>query len=376
LRQPPLLTSTLLAIQLGCQGLFALAGGAVSDLISRRAAVLIGMTTATFGAALFVVQAPIVLLVLAILWGLASGFQSAGGQSFLIAAVSRTRLGSASAVYFISSTAAGAIGAYIAGRAADRFGFGIVTAGAVGLALVALALAARFLPPLGSDRHGGTARRGQSRLLAGYTDLLQRRDVLALGALRYFPTVAWGSASLAIPLLIFRLSGTKGAVGTYTMVSLLAAAGTQLLTGREIDRRTQHVGLHALRLMVAPIAAAILICAVAAATWSQSLSGLFAAGTAWTMAAWALSTTMPPLIHELGEGRDDGRLVALMHLMWSAGMLTGTVAAGALIDWHPAAPFTLAAGCLAVTFAVGLRFPRIGTPAPTKQAAAVGQVGA
>jgi fucose permease len=175
---------------------------------------------------------------------------------------------------------------------------------------------------------------------------------------------------LAIPLLIFRLSGTKGTVGTYTMVSLLAASGAQLLTGREIDRRTQRVGLYALRLMVAPIAAAILLCAVAAATWSQSLAGLFVAGTAWTMAAWALSTTMPPLIHELGEGRDDGRLVALMHLMWSAGMLTGTVAAGVLIDWHPAAPFTLAAGCLAVTFAVGLRFPRIGAPVAETQAAA------
>jgi fucose permease len=96
---------------------------------------------------------------------------------------------------------------------------------------------------------------------------------------------------------------------------------------------------------------------VAAASWSQSLPGLFVAGTAWTMSAWALSTTMPPLIHELGVGRDDGRLVALMHLLWSAGMLSGTVAAGALVDWQPAAPFALAALCLAVTFGVGLRFP-------------------
>ena len=70
---------------------------------------------------------------------------------------------------------------------------------------------------------------------------------------------------------------------------------------------------------------------------------------------------MPPLLHELGGGQDDGRLVALTHLLWSAGMLSGTLAAGALIDWHPVAPFALAAACLAVTVAVGLRFRQRGT---------------
>jgi MFS family permease len=358
LKQPPLLTSTVLAIQTGCGGLFALAGGAVSDLVSRRAAVLVGMTTAIFGAALFVVHAPVALFGLAILWGIAGGFQSAGGQSFLIAAVSKARLGSASAVYFISSTAAGALGAYIAGRAADRYGFSAVTAGAVALAVIALALAARFLPPLGSDKRAERAA-NHSWTFAGYLDLLARSDVRALAALRYFPTVAWGCASLAIPLLVFRASGSKSTVGTYSMISLLAASLAQLATGREIDRRAKRIGAPALRAMVAPIAAAILLCAVAATAWSGGLVGLFVAGTAWAMTAWALSTTMPPLIHELGVGRDDGRLVALMHLCWSAGMLTGTLAAGALIDWRPSAPFALAAACLVVAFGVGLRFPAL-----------------
>jgi hypothetical protein len=77
------------------------------------------------------------------------------------------------------------------------------------------------------------------------------------------------------------------------------------------------------------------------------------------MSAWALSTTMPPLIHELGAGRDDGRLVALTHLLWSAGMLTGTTAAGALVEVHPAAPFALALVCLLVTLAAAVRFARL-----------------
>lgn len=378
LKQPPLLTSTLLAIQLGCGGLFALAGGAVSDLVSRRAAVLVGMTTALFGALLFVVHAPILLIVVAVLWGMASGFQSTGGQSFLLAAVSRTRLGAASAVYFVSSTASGAVGAYVAGRAADRFGFPAVTAGAAALALLSLLLAAVLLPPLGSDRHGraqsGRAQSGRAQsgrapseravaagkrtvaawTLGSYGDLLQRSDVRALGALRYFPTVAWGSASLALPLLIFRLSDTKTTVGLYTMISLLAASGAQLATGREIDRARRQGA----RRLVAPITLAILLSALGAATFSGNLLGLFVFGTAWTMSAWGLSTTMPPLIHELGQGEDDGRLVALMHLLWSAGMLTGTLAAGALVGVSSAAPFALAVACLAVAWAVGYRFGR------------------
>jgi MFS family permease len=388
LGQPPLLTSALLAIQLGCGGLFALAGGAVSDLLSRRAAVLIGLTTALFGAALFTAHQPAVLVGLAALWGIASGFQSTGGQSFMLAAVRRTRLGSATAVYFVSSTASGALGASLAGWGADQLGFGAVAAGAALLGLVSLALAVRFLPALEHGPAGGASARSRASppspsflpslpprrppagawFFAGYGDLLRRSDVLALGALRYFPTVAWGAASLALPLLIFRLSGTTSTVGWFSMVSLLAASAAQVLTGRLIDRRARRarsaggepaVSSVSSKPLVAPLAALILLSTCLAAIWSESLAGLFVAGTAWAMAAWALSTTMPPLIHELGEGRDDGRLVALTHLLWSAGMLSGTLAAGALVDRHAAAPFALAGACLAVTLAVGLRFPHL-----------------
>jgi MFS family permease len=367
-------------VQLAGGGLFALAGGAVSDLVSRRAAVLVGLTTSILGAALFAVQAPSLLIAVAVLWGVASGFQSTGGQSFLMAAVSRTRLGSASAIYFVSGTASSAVGASLAGMAADRWGFRVVAAGGAALGLLALLLAARFLPPLGADGAGrsgapltsATGRRDIRRGLAawtwkGYADLLGRSDVLALGALRFLPTVAWGAASLTFPLLVFRLSQTNTAVGLYGMVSLLAASGAQLLTGRQIDRLTRGaipgVAGGARRLVV-PLTAAILVAATAAVLTSGSIAGLFIAGTFWAMGAWALSTTMPPLIHELGDGRDDGRLVAFTHLLWSAGMLTGTLAAGILIDRHPAAPFVLAAVCLAITLAVGLRFTRLPLPLP------------
>lgn len=361
LHQPPVLTSIVLAVQMACGGLFALAGGAVSDLVSRRAAVLVGMTTAICGAALFAVSAPPVMLALAVLWGIASGFQSTGGQSFLMAAVSRARLGSATAVYFVSSTASAAVGAWLAGMAADRWGFSVVAAGGAALGLLALLLAARFLPPLGRDSgtraggghpgEAGPAGAKPSALSAwawqSYAALLGRGDVIALGALRYFPTVAWGAASLTFPLLVFRLSDSNATVGLYSMVSLLAASGAQLLTGREIDRQGGP------RRLIVPLTAAIVVSAALATAFNGSLVGLFVAGTLWAMSAWGLSTTMPPLIHDIGAGRDDGRLVAFTHLLWSAGMLCGTLAAGLLVDRNPAAPFLLALVCLSITLAVG-----------------------
>ena len=350
LQQPPVLTSTVLAVQMACGGLFALAGGAVSDLVSRRVAVLVGMTTAICGAALFALGSPPLMLAVAVLWGVASGFQSTGGQSFLMAAVSRARLGSATAVYFVSSTASAAVGAWLAGMAADRWGFSVVAAGGAALGLLALLLAARFLPPLGRDgaRTAGAPRADvKAWAWQSYAGLLSRGDVLALGALRYFPTVAWGAASLTFPLLVFRLSQSNSTVGLYSMVSLLAASGAQLLTGRQIDR------LGGPRRLIVPLTAAILVSAALATVFSGHLAGLFVAGTLWAMSAWGLSTTMPPLIHDIGAGRDDGRLVAFTHLLWSAGMLCGTLAAGLLVDRHPAAPFLLALVCLSITLAVG-----------------------
>jgi MFS family permease len=177
--------------------------------------------------------------------------------------------------------------------------------------------------------------------------------VLLLCAIRFFPTVAWGAASLAIPLLIFRHSGSAATLGLYGTVSLLFAAAAQLATGRVLDWRAGR-GASSARPLAAPLAGVLVTLAVGTAVFSGSLAALFVVGTLWAMAAWSLSTTMPSLIRELGGDVARARLVALTHMMWSAGNLAGTSGAGALIDWNPAAPFVLAAVALAVTLAAGL----------------------
>ena len=182
----------------------------------------------------------------------------------------------------------------------------------------------------------------------GYGELLGRGEVIGLCAVRYFPTFAWGIASLAIPLLLFRMAGGSASVlGAYGTVSLLCAGGAQIATGRLVDRVNGSV-----KALLAPLTATIFGSALLAAFAAAfgSLPALFTAGTLWTMTAWALSTTMPPLIREIGGATHGGseRLVGLAHLMWSAGMLSGTLSAGLLIEYSSVAPIGLALFCLAI----------------------------
>ena len=140
------------------------------------------------------------------------------------------------------------------------------------------------------------------------------------------------------PLLVYRLTQSEATVGLYGTVSLVAATAAQLATGRAVDR----VGA---RVLVVPLCVAILLCSILAALLHTATLGLFVTGTLWSMFAWGLSTTVPPLMRQLGRGVDDGRVVALMHTLWSMGMLSGMIAAGELIELTPRAPFLFAAGC-------------------------------
>ena len=358
LRQPPRLTAAVNAIKMACSAIFALVGGVVADRVGRRAALVIGLILAISGAFLLVAETPWQLLALAVIAGTSAGFVSTGGQSYLLAVSPAQRLGTATAAYFLGRTASQALGAYAAGLAAAFAGFHVVGLTSGGL-LVLVALAAlRWLPrePV-VQRKPAPAQAGWRRWdIAGYSRLLRRADVLALGAIRYFPTTAWGTASLMFPLLVYRLTQSEATVGLYGTVSLIAATAAQLATGRAVDR----VGA---RVLVVPLCVAILLCAILAAVLHTATLGLFVTGTLWSMTAWGLSTTVPALMRQLGRGVDDGRVVALMHTLWSMGMLSGMIAAGELIELTPRAPFLFATGCLVLTCISAVWFWRL-TAAP------------
>ena len=273
---------------MGCSAIFALVGGVVADRVGRRAALVIGLILAISGAFLIVAETPWHLLALAVIAGTSAGFVSTGGQSYLLAVSPVQRLGTATAAYFLGRTASQALGAYAAGLAAAFAGFHAVgfTSGGL-LVLVALA-ALRWLPREPVVQRKPAPAQGWRRRwdIAGYSRLLRRADVLALGAMRYFPTTAWGTASLMFPLLVYRLTQSEATVGLYGTVSLVAATAAQLATGRAVDR----VGA---RVLVVPLCVAILLCAILAAVLHTATIGLFVTGTLWSMTAWGLSTTVP-----------------------------------------------------------------------------------
>ena len=354
LRQPPRLTAAVNAIKMACSAIFALVGGVVVDRVGRRAALVIGLILMISGAFHLVAETPWHLLALAVIAGISAGFFSTGGQSYLLAVSPAERLGTATAAYFLGHTASQALGAYAAGLAAAFAGFHVVGFTSGGLLLLVALASLRWLPREPAAPRTPAPAQGERHRwdIAGYSRLLRRADVLALGAMRYFPTTAWGIASLMFPLLVYRLTQSEATVGLYGTVSLVAATVAQLTTGRAVDR----VGA---RVLVVPMCVAILVCAILASVFHTATVGLFVTGTLWSMTAWGLSTTVPPLMRQLGRGVDDGRVVALMHTLWSLGMLSGMIAAGELIELTPRAPFLFATGCLVLTCLSAVWFWRL-----------------
>lgn len=186
-----------------------------------------------------------------------------------MSAVEPSKTGTATAVFFLTTTMSGAIGAWAGGVAADAFGYDVVAAGGAVLALIGVATAAQFLPDLGSD----TSRSGSGSHASGgmdYLTVFRQPGMWTIVLLRFWPTVAWGIATLVIPLYLYRIAGNATVPGTYALVSLVIASGGQLVTGRLIDRGARmSVGSVAgvpvaLRRLTAVVSVGLLIAGAAA----------------------------------------------------------------------------------------------------------------
>jgi len=127
----PLYTSLLRALPIVLGGLTALIGGTFSDRFGRKPTLLIGMTGAVVIGSLFTTQFPLFIWGILCYEGIASGFKTAGGQSYLISAVQPNYLGRATALYFISSTVGNAIGDVIAGETISRINYTVFGTNAV-----------------------------------------------------------------------------------------------------------------------------------------------------------------------------------------------------------------------------------------------------
>ena len=352
LGETALFAALLRALPIGLGGISALIGGTLSDRFGRKPTILIGMTGAVVVGALFTTETPLFIWGILCYEGIASGFKTAGGQTYLISVVPPNRLGLATGLYFINMTVGSAVGSAIAGEVIDRINYSVFGIGAIILSGLLFVGACLFLPRLmqrqSSDRQREQGEIWKSALnIEAYLNLIRRRNIQMLIGLRVFPTYYWGAVNLLMPILIARIAGVK-ATGYYGAMSLLFAFGCQLAVGRICDK----IG-HRTPALVAN--AIVTLLAFGVAFFHDSLIALEVFGILGAGAAWSLSTTIPRFINEFTEPDEKGHGVGLTHLAWSTGFLLGYVASGFLVNVSVHVPFIVAGTSLILSTGIAYR---------------------
>lgn len=350
LEEDALFAALLRALPIGLGGISALIGGSLSDRFGRKLTLLLGMTGAIAVGGLFTTQTPLFIWGILCYEGIASGFKTAGGQSYLISAVPPNKLGLATALYFISTTLGSALGSAMAGEVIARIGYRIFGGSAVLLVGILFLGACLFFPKISQEYRSVREKSGETSLInafQAYMDLTRRREMRMLIGLRLLPTYYWGSVNLLMPVLISRIAGIK-TTGYYGAMSLLFAFGCQLATGKICDT----VGHRAPAFVSA---ATVTLLAFGVAFFHKSLVALEIFGVLGTGAAWALSTTIPRFINEFTAPDEKGHGVGMTHLAWSAGFLAGYVASGFLVNLSVQIPFLVAGIFLTASTAIAYR---------------------
>ena len=339
LARPPWFTGYLRGLMLLLGGIFAVVAGRLCDRFGRKPTLMIGLVGSALTGLVFRTADPWGLSCLVLAMGAANGPWSTAGQSILIAAVTPARLGLGSALYFLSNTLGNALGSLCTGLIKTAYSFAQIGA-AMSIGMVAvIALALVLLP---NDAPAPTAAQtARLNTWAAYRPLLGRGNVHLLLSLRLTITTFWGMATLALPLLIYRVGQSEALPAYFAAASLVAAACCQLGVGYLNDRLGR----------TAPLigsASGVFLSALGLCFLHDSLVGLFACGTALTATAWAVSTLIPRLINDVAAAEEKNRLVGLGHLAWSGSMVVGSLIGGYLIEINAALPFYVGAALSAL----------------------------
>ena len=339
LARPTWFTGYLRGLMLLLGGIFAVVAGRLCDRFGRKPTLMIGLVGSALTGLVFRTADPWGLSCLVLAMGAANGPWSTAGQSILIAAVTPARLGLGSALYFLSNTLGNALGSLCTGLVKTSYSFAQIGA-AMSIGMVGvIALALVLLP---SDAPAPTAAQtARLNTWAAYRPLLGRGNVHLLLSLRLTITTFWGMATLALPLLIYRVGQSEALPAYFAAASLVAAACCQLGVGYLNDRLGR----------TAPLigsAAGVFLSALGLCFLHDSLVGLFACGTALTATAWAVSTLIPRLINDIAAAEEKNRLVGLGHLAWSGSMVVGSLIGGYLIEINAALPFYVGAALSAL----------------------------
>ena len=339
LGRPTQFTGRIMGLIMAAAGIWFLVGGALADMLGAKRTLVVGLAAYGVCGSIFLVSWAPLIVGLAVVIGLGFALQTSGAQSYLLGAVHADRMGMGAAMFFVSMNLGSAVGAALLGPLADRLGYPIM--GSVMLAGLAVVIVASMIALAGQPAATGP-RRTLASMLTGYGDLWSRVAVRWLLATRFLTAATWGMATFAFPYLLYKVTGTNKEPAYFHATSLMLATGAQFGCGRLCDR----LGV---RWPVRILAMLLIVCFFLTALCVHTRAGLWIGGIAITAVAWSLSTTMPALMRSMTSESQKGRIVGATHVAWAAGMVTGQVGGGWLLDprFDPAACYFAASVCCA-----------------------------
>ena len=339
-------TANARAVWLAGMGLFAVAGGALSDAAGRKFTIVLGLTGMLAGAAIFVTRSPLAAgLLLPGIVGAADGLFVTASQAYLVEASPRNRLAVMTALWFSGLTAGNVAGGLIGGAVAEWAGYSALAL-YIAVTIGGVAVLAFVLLP-GMERGSPGPRPGLRQTLTGYASLLRQTSYQLLVAMQMLRTFFWGGFQIMGPVMIAGLSGSKFMVGAFVAATTGVGLASMLLVGAFSDRRGRR--------------APVLVCLAGTAAGAAllglatgNLLGLFLAGTLSAVFAWALSGQVTPLAKEFARPGETGRAMALINAPWSVAALGGAQIGGRMVTDQPSGAFFIFAGLALLALLCGV----------------------
>jgi len=351
LGRSPAFTSNLLSARLVFGAVAALMGGGLCERLGPKRVMVLGATGPALVGAAFLLRSPWAMVLLWAYVGFALGLYTLGRQAFSLALFPAHLVGTAFAIISTGVTLGGAGSNLIAGAIIEGQGFAALGQLTMAIGVLVLAMLAWLLP----DRRPAPASTEELPSVT-YRTLLRRPVSARLLFLQAIPTSYYGATQLLMPLLIFRVSGSPSYSALYATLSLIFASVGQLVAGRLMDR---YGGKRPTLVLVIAIAAISLLTVVL----GHSVAGLFFCGITGVTLAWALSVAYPVLVQETCAPRQHSRMLGLLYLGWSAGMLLGTNLGGVLVEYNSGLPFLVLGGLNLMLVPVALSLVRRGAEA-------------
>lgn len=347
---PAVLISTFVSLGLVLGMIASVVGGALSDTVSHKGTLVLGLLGFTLANLAYLSRAPGLVLAFWVLGGLGLGFHTLGAMGYLIDAANPKRLGLFSALYNWGYTLGGALSSPVAGFVLDHLGFYVF-----GLGLLAISGATVLGAVLLLPRFQLKAReRSQSigATLLGYGQVVRRPLVVLLGLMRFLPTCYYGMIVVVNPLLINRLVGTKTAVALYVTLSQVVATLAQIVVGRASD----HWGSRRPTLAMFGL---LLVAIAGQGVFATQLWSYYVFGVLGIAAAWSLATLLPVQVSESAAVEERGRVLGALNVLWNLGMIGGSMLGGALMEVALGLPFAVVGLLNVVAIVLSVPFFRL-----------------